>query len=258
MSNDNIKDEMPSMVLDKDDLDSYRRTRGTTTTKESTSSTKPTPPPERKVKNSGPSWVALIFIILLLGAGIGYTAYTIEQQKLVIVEAQKRIGDLENRLSATGEEMDQSAVALQVKVGELSAKTQDLWEQMDKLWASAWRRNQSEIKDLEVSLKSQKSALEQSIRAVKGETDVNATTVGLLQEQLDSTNKTTNRLSQLVNKVEQTGIDSEQQLASLREKLMSTALASNGLTGRLVELEKWRKSAEQQLKANAQPNVTTP
>ena len=258
MSNDNIKDEMPSMVLDKDDLDSYRRTRGTTTTKESTSSKKPTPPPERKVKNSGPSWVALIFIILLLGAGIGYTAYTIEQQKLVIVEAQKRIGDLENRLSATGEEMDQSAVALQVKVGELSAKTQDLWEQMDKLWASAWRRNQSEIKDLEVSLKSQKSALEQSIRAVKGETDVNATTVGLLQEQLDSTNKTTNRLSQLVNKVEQTGIDSEQQLASLREKLMSTALASNGLTGRLVELVKWRKSAEQQLKANAQPNVTTP
>ena len=258
MSNDNIKDEMPSMVLDKDDLDSYRRTRGTTTTKESTSSTKPTPPPERKVKNSGPSWVALIFIILLLGTGIGYTAYTIEQQKLVIVEAQKRIGDLENRLSATGEEMDQSAVALQVKVGELSAKTQDLWEQMDKLWASAWRRNQSEIKDLEVSLKSQKSALEQSIRAVKGETDVNATTVGLLQEQLDNTNKTTNRLSQLVNKVEQTGIDSEQQLASLREKLMSTALASNGLTGRLVELEKWRKSAEQQLKANAQPNVTTP
>ena len=258
MSNDNIKDEMPSMVLDKDDLDSYRRTRGTTTTKESTSSTKPTPPPERKVKNSGPSWVALIFIILLLGAGIGYTAYTIEQQKLVIVEAQKRIGDLENRLSATGEEMDQSAVALQVKVGELSAKTQDLWEQMDKLWASAWRRNQSEIKDLEVSLKSQKSALEQSIRAVKGETDVNATTVGLLQEQLDSTNKTTNRLSELVNKIEQTGIDSEQQLASLREKLMSTALASNGLTGRLVELEKWRKSAEQQLKANAQPNVTTP
>ena len=229
MSNDNIKDEMPSMVLDKDDLDSYRRTRGTTTTKESTSSTKPTPPPERKVKNSGPSWVALIFIILLLGTGIGYTAYTIEQQKLVIVEAQKRIGDLENRLSATGEEMDQSAVALQVKVGELSAKTQDLWEQMDKLWASAWRRNQSEIKDLEVSLKSQKSVLEQSIRAVKGETDVNATTVGLLQEQLDNTNKTTNRLSQLVNKVEQTGIDSEQQLASLREKLMSTALASNGL-----------------------------
>ncbi|WP_166425025.1 hypothetical protein [Paraglaciecola sp. 20A4] len=258
MSNDNIKDEMPSMVLDKDDLDSYRRTRGTTSTKESTSSTKPTPPPERKTKNSGPSWVALIFIILLLGAGIGYTAYTIEQQKLVIVEAQKRIADLENRLSATGEEMDQSAVALQVKVGELSAKTQDLWEQMDKLWASAWRRNQSEIKDLEVSMKSQKSALEQSIQAVKGETDVNATTVGLLQEQLDSTNKTTNRLSQLLSKVEQTGIDSEQQLASLREKLMSTALASNGLTGRLFELEKWRKAAEQQLKANAQSNITTP
>ncbi|GAC33590.1 coiled-coil domain-containing protein [Paraglaciecola polaris] len=258
MSNDNIKDEMPSMVLDKDDVDSYRRNRGASPSKKAVSSSTPPPPPEQKAKVSGPSWLALIFIIIMLGAGIGYTAYTIEQQKLVIIEAQKRIGDLENRLSATGEEMDQSAVALQVKVGELSAKTQDLWEQMDKLWASAWRRNQSEIKDLEASVKSQKAAVEQSISAVKGETDVNATTVGLLQEQLDNTNKTANRLAELINKVEQTGTESEQQLASLREKLMSTALASNGLTGRLAELEKWRKAAEQQLKANAQPNTSTP
>ena len=258
MSNDNIKDEMPSMVLDKDDVDSYRRNRGASPSKKAVSSSTPPPPPEQKAKVSGPSWLALIFIIIMLGAGIGYTAYTIEQQKLVIIEAQKRIGDLENRLSATGEEMDQSAVALQVKVGELSAKTQDLWEQMDKLWASAWRRNQSEIKDLEASVKSEKAAVEQSISAVKGETDVNATTVGLLQEQLDNTNKTANRLAELINKVEQTGTESEQQLASLREKLMSTALASNGLTGRLAELEKWRKAAEQQLKANAQPNTSTP
>ncbi|MGY0640336.1 MAG: hypothetical protein ACW7DM_06135, partial [Paraglaciecola chathamensis] len=205
MSNDNTKDEMPSMVLDKDDLDSYRRNRGPAPSNKSKSSTTKTKEP--KSKGSGPSWLSMLFFIIILAAGIGYTAYTIEQQKLVIIEAQKRIGDLENRLSATGEEMDQSAVALQVKVTELSAKTQELWDQMDKLWASAWRRNQSEIKDLEASMKSQKSALEQSISAVKGETDVNATTVGLLQEQLDSTNNTANRLAELLNKVEQTGID---------------------------------------------------
>ena len=107
-------------------------------------------------------------------------------------------------------------------------------------------------------MKSQKSALEQSISAVKGETDVNATTVGLLQEQLDSTNNTANRLAELLNKVEQTGIDTEQQVNSLQEKLMSTAIASNGLTGRLAELEKWRKRAEDQLKAASQPVNTTP
>ena len=258
MSNDNSKDEMPSMVLDKDDVESYRRNRGPAPSKKEKSSPTATPNKAPKAKGSGPSWLALTFIIIILGAGIGYTAYIIEQQKLVIIEAQKRIGDLENRLSATGEEMDQSAVALQVKVGELSKKTQDLWEQMDKLWASAWRRNQSEIKDLEASMKSQKSALEQSISAVKGETDVNATTVGLLQEQLDSTNNTANRLAELLNKVEQTGIDTDQQVTSLREKLMSTALASNGLTGRIAELEKWRKNAEQQLKASNQPAATTP
>ena len=124
MSNDNTKDEMPSMVLDKDDLDSYRRNRGPAPSNKSKSSTTKTKEP--KSKGSGPSWLSMLFFIIILAAGIGYTAYTIEQQKLVIIEAQKRIGDLENRLSATGEEMDQSAVALQVKVTELSAKTLSL------------------------------------------------------------------------------------------------------------------------------------
>jgi chromosome segregation ATPase len=251
MSNDNRKDEMPSMVLDKDDVDTYRRNRGASPSNKSKSSAPKNKEP--KTKGSGPSWLSMLFFVIILAAGIGYTAYTIEQQKLVINEAKNRIEDLENRLSATGEEMDQSAVALQVKVTELSAKTQELWDQMDKLWASAWRRNQSEIKDLEASMKSQKTALEQSISAVKGETDVNATTVGLLQEQLDSTNNTAERLAKLLSNVEQTGIDTEQQVTSLREKLMSTALASNGLSGRLAELEKWRKRAEEELKAKNQP-----
>ena len=72
----------------------------------------------------------------------------LSNRKRLPEQAEQRILQLENKLSATGEEIGESTVALQVKVTELTNKTNELWEQMDKLWASAWRRNQQEIADL--------------------------------------------------------------------------------------------------------------
>lgn len=250
MSTDENKEEMPSLVLDKDDLDSYHRSR-TVGNKKSPTQAKPDKP-HKSAKTGGPSWLAVLCLVILLATGIGYGFYIIQLQQKQVNEAQQRITDLERRLSATGEEIGESAVAMQVKVTELSSKTQELWEQMDKLWASAWRKNQAEIKDLTASLKSQNTKLEQSITAVKGETDVNATTIGLLQEQLDFNVKATQKMSALLSKVEQTGNESDSQLASLREKLMSTALANNQLASRLDELERRQKSTEQQLSARTQ------
>lgn len=48
--------------------------------------------------------------------------------------------------------MGNSTVALQVKVNELANRAEELWDQMDKLWASAWRRNQKDIKELNQKL----------------------------------------------------------------------------------------------------------
>ncbi|MFQ3235528.1 MAG: hypothetical protein ACI9C4_001086 [Paraglaciecola sp.] len=246
MSTDKNKDEIPSLALDKDDLDSYHRARSVGSKKS---------PPDDKApssdnagKSRGPSWLAILLLVVLLAGAIGYGFYTIQLQQQVVIKAQERITDLERRLSDTGEEIGESAVAMQVRVTELSDKTQELWEQMDKLWASAWRKNQSEIKDLSTSMKSQHNELKQNVSAVRGENDVNATTIGLLQEQLDFNVTATAKLSNLMANVAQTTTDTEQQMASLREKLMSTALANNGLASRLSELERWRKSAEQQLK----------
>ena len=44
--------------------------------------------------------------------------------------------------------MGESTVALKVKLEAVSEKTELLLSEMDKLWASAWRRNQTEIKAL--------------------------------------------------------------------------------------------------------------
>ncbi|MFT6897634.1 MAG: head-tail adaptor [Paraglaciecola sp.] len=248
MSTDKNKDEIPSLVLDKDDLDSYHRARSVGSKK--SSSADEAVKPDNQGKAGGPSWLAVLLLVVLLAGAIGYGFYTIQLQQQVVIKAQQRITDLERRLSDTGEEIGESAVAIQVRVTELSDKTQELWEQMDKLWASAWRKNQSEIKDLSASMSSQHNKLEQNISAVRGENDVNATTIGLLQEQLDFNVTATAKISTLLAKVEQTATDTEQQMAGLREKLMSTALANNGLASQLAELERWRKSAEQQLKVS--------
>lgn len=254
MSTDKNNDEMPSLVLDKDDLDSYHRARSVGAKK--SPNVDKTVKPGKQGRTGGPSWLAVLFFVILLAGAIGYGFYNMQLQQQVVIKAQERISELERRLSATGEEMGESAVAMQVRVTELSDKTQDLWEQMDKLWASAWRKNQSEIKDLTASLKSQNTQLAQSISAVKGENDVNATTIGLLQEQLDFNVKASEKMSTLLRKVEQTANESDQQLASLREKLMSTALANNDLASRLNQLERWRKDAEQKL--NSSPQGSAP
>tara|TARA_R110002126_G_scaffold112468_1_gene250710 strand:+ start:14 stop:622 length:609 start_codon:yes stop_codon:yes gene_type:complete len=82
-------------------------------------------------------------------AGTGWYFY--QQQQTVnqaLSHSVERIQQLENQLSATGEEMGESTVALKVKLEAVSEKTELLLSEMDKLWASAWRRNQTEIKAL--------------------------------------------------------------------------------------------------------------
>ncbi|MCK5880223.1 MAG: hypothetical protein KAG18_00025 [Sinobacterium sp.] len=84
----------------------------------------------------------VVLILLLLLFGVSYLV--IDGKKSASVD-HDRINALEARLSDTDESMSQSSVAMQVKLNEVKSKTDQLWGQMDKLWASAWRRNQTDI-----------------------------------------------------------------------------------------------------------------
>ena len=165
MANDPL-DDMPKIRLEKDDLESFHRTRAQATKK---SPKKASVTDEPAVASNSPSWFAfLLLLIIIVGAAVywSFQQYTgLQQAQSNNTKLESRITELENRLSATGEDMDQSAAALQVKVSELSVKTEDLWGQMDKLWASAWRRNQSEIGALNktvMALKASQGAIRES------------------------------------------------------------------------------------------------
>lgn len=242
-------DDMPQIILEKDDLESFQRNRaqaGKSAVKEQASLE-----PSQNSSRS-PSWWMFLLIIALLSGGASY--WSMQQYKQFQL-AQERIADLERRLSATGEEMDQSAVALGVKVTELSQKTQELWDQMDKLWASAWRRNQSEIGDLNKALNTLKANTDNSVKSINSKTTDIDTQLSKLSSQLSQYSDSLQQMNETLTQVKQGSVNNEQQMASLREKLIATALGNNNLTNKLDDLELKLNALEKSL---AKPAAVTP
>jgi chromosome segregation ATPase len=101
-------------------------------------------------RSGGAGIVARLFIVIALAAAGVATAWAWQQQQLLDANAalmaryEARISDLEDRLSDTDEGMNQSAATLGVKL-------KDLTSEVDKLWASAWRKNKAKITALEKS-----------------------------------------------------------------------------------------------------------
>ncbi|NMP31449.1 hypothetical protein HII17_07730 [Thalassotalea sp. M1531] len=143
---DQIEDNIPSIKPDRDQVEAYRSTKKTS--KQSTS----TPPDnENQAVASKSSGLGIINSLIIYGAILagGYWFYQQDVKSTqALMSAEERIVDLERQLSATDEEMGESAVAMRAKLEGLIDKTDKLWSEMDKLWASAWRKNQTQIKEL--------------------------------------------------------------------------------------------------------------
>lgn len=155
MSN-RVEPEIPTITLDHDQVKSAR---ANATNPKKIDNTKPV---KNAVKASTSVTTSLLlFISYAAIAGGGWYFYQ-QQIKLnsALNSSEQRIQQLENQLSATGEEMGESTIALKVKLEAISEKTELLLTEMDKLWASAWRKNQKEIKEL--NSQSKKLASQQS------------------------------------------------------------------------------------------------
>jgi chromosome segregation ATPase len=105
---------------------------------------------KQPTQGGGAGILARLFIVIALVVAAVACAWAWQlQQKLdattpVLALYEDRISDLEDRLSDTDEGMNQSAATLGVKIKELASE-------VDKLWASAWRKNKAKIAALEKS-----------------------------------------------------------------------------------------------------------
>ena len=231
MSTDKF-DNVPRIVLEKEDRDSFQRTRAAQKTKP-----EPTPEAAPPAKSSG----GLIFLVLLValgGYGASYWLYT-EQQKTVnqLTDAGERIYELERKISATGEELDQSAVALRVQVNELKDKTDVLWQEMDKLWASAWRRNQSEIKELQTQTNNEFRTQKSTLTAMQSDISDSNTNMAVIQEQVNQQLAKAQEINSSLEAVVKQRAASEQQIRDMGDQVATVALRIEALIERIDELE---------------------
>jgi len=224
---------MPSLTPDVDQVEAFKSKR---TTKDS----RPEPDVAVKPRTSG-FIIFLLLLLISLVAGGGWWFYQQDQINRELIEASEgRIRDLENQLSATGEEMGESAGALKAKIVAITEKTEELWEQMDKLWASAWRKNQTDIEKLRSlgkihadKLSRQEKKTKSTTASIKAlnqkQTDMEFN-IGILAEQLETAKTLKGQLDKLKNS-----------MAGLQSKLLSKddqqiELASN--ISRLLEIQK--------------------
>jgi len=152
MAQDDL-DHMPSIVPSRDAGTHYDTTKSRGS-KPDKSAGKSQPPKGGGGGGSGAGWLARLFIAvaLVVAAGACFWAFQLQQQleqaSTQMERYAKRIGDLEARLSDTDEGLSQNTEAMAVKIKEL-------FSEVDKLWASAWRRNKASIEELEKTTASQ-------------------------------------------------------------------------------------------------------
>ncbi len=197
--------ELPSLTPDVDQVEAFK-------SKHTSKEKNPSAGVEVKPRSSGLT-VFLLLVILTTVVGGGWWLDQKDRINLEFIAAsEKRILELENQLSATGEEMGESAGAMRARLSTLTEKTEELWIQMDKLWSSAWRKNQEDIKSLNslgkihkdklARMEKQTTATNTSVKALgQKQTDLEFN-VGILAEQLEAARALNTELAELKNNME--------------------------------------------------------
>ena len=186
----------------------------------------------------------LLVISLVASAGCIYLYLELQKAMVSINEQGAKITSIENTLSATGEEMGNSTVALQVKVGELGEKTTELWDQMDKLWASAWRKNQKEIGELRSSVKNFQTDVNTVVKEVNTRVGTTESDTKQLATRLNAVNANIKenvdsmlsfRLRQ--EQLEQSDSGKSAELRTLNEKIILLERRNTNLLKQIEDLE---------------------
>lgn len=251
MNNKNGND-LPSLTPDRDQVEAYKTKR--TSADLNVKSKLNQPIAGNQPSQSSSSWgTTIILSLVILSMGFGGWWFDQRDKKTTaqLKIAEQRIQDLENQLSATGEEMGESAIAIRTKLENLSKKTEELWTQMDRLWASAWRKNQTEIKKLQQQqqITSNKVAEQNkstqsfstSIQAISQKQTDAEFTVGILTEEVQASKALKTQveaLSKSLNSIQTKVLGDNKQQVELAGRLSDIVNSQKLLSSRIEQLEK--------------------
>jgi chromosome segregation ATPase len=238
MTNPLDNDDLPQITLDEEDRRGRAKTSAAKVENSKTKSSQHNPADSQVSNSSGKGLATFAVLIALASAG---AAGWLFQQLQIQVEransAEDRIAGLESKLSATGEEIGDTTVALQIKVTELSNKSNELWEQMDKLWASAWRRNQKDITDLTSKVEDQIASLKNNISAVTSSTNINISSVADARSQVENLTSEVLSLNVQLERAAATDASTRRDLQNTTEKLSLLEQRNAALVTQTKQLE---------------------
>lgn len=210
--------DIPSVAPDGDEIASYNERGGVAASGSA------------RAGLSGGAKFFLFLTFLLAAAALaaaGYLYQELEKRSSALTAASERIGSLEDRLSTTDESVNESAAVQAVKIKELTSE-------VDKLWASAWRRNQAEIGEYGKKL----GAAETALAAVQKSFAAQQKTVTEIQTAVDGTSS----LSAIAKEAQSASIAHAAQLSELEENLASLRSAASSLESKNNEISEWIES----------------
>ena len=267
-----IDHNMPSITPDKDQVEAFKKTRTYSSIPPSSAenySAKPRTQVQEEQKPASSSMLSK-FSTLLIYVLIGGAAYWAYQQNIkmneIINSAEQRIASLEHQLSATGEEMGESAIEMKVRIETLGKTSDKLWEEMDKLWASAWRKNQSQIKTLQRSSKSltnlsttQRKEVTSTLASIKEINDKQISTeysIDALKEQLKSSENLIGQIKKLsleLSAIESNSQGRDTQQISLASRVTKLSSQNKQLSSQINNLETKLAQAIKSIPAKTAP-----
>jgi chromosome segregation ATPase len=263
---------MPSITPDRDQVEAFKNTRtyspippSSTDTYSANSRTQ-----VKQEQKTASSSMLSKFSTLLIYVLIGCAAYWVYQQNIktnaIIDSAEQRIASLEHQLSATGEEMGESAIEMKVRIETLGKTSDKLWEEMDKLWASAWRKNQSQIKALRKSNTSltdlsntQRKEVTSTLASIKEMNDKQVSTeysIDALKEQLKSSENLIDQIKKLsleLSAIESNSQGRDKQQISLASRVTQLSSQNKQLSSQINNLETKLAQAIKNIPAKTAP-----
>ncbi len=260
-------DNLPPLFLDKEDREGFARQRKSASGQATSTKASSAPPAKSSGGGRSIAWFALL--VALSGYG---GSYFLHEQLLMrtdeLQSATSRIEELERQLSITGEELGESSGSLQAQLAKLNTRTDTLWTEMDKLWASAWRKNQAQIKSVESKLGTQQKEIsataknadniKKSLWKVANDVENAVAKQNTLESKLnDNTARITDTNDNLLT-IETTleGIDEstvmarqdaqkrDTTLAALTQQLRELTAQNQRLQKQVIELIEWRQNQD--------------
>ena len=225
-------DELPIMQADKRTDDSIEGAQDSEIT-ENKGAVKTIKAP-RSISAIWPAIAVLILCIVGLSVWNSALVEKSRQQQDDLLDAFQRLSLLEESVSSTGESMTQSSVVMQIRLKEIEKNTQELTTQMDKLWASAWRRNQTEI-----------AAHGKQIEALEKQRQEQASQLESLTSEFTAEQKTIRQLkaeNTLLAKNIKVFTAKEKEWLDLKKQLIAQAAANKALKAQVEENIQWQKS----------------